>query len=39
MLARKPRMLVAVALANRRARIVWALLTKHESYRAAAVGA
>ena len=32
MLARKPRMLVAVALANRRARIVW--LTKHESYRA-----
>ena len=28
MLARKPRMLVAVALANRRARIAWALITK-----------
>ena len=34
MLARKPRMLVAVALANRMARIVWALLTKNEYYRA-----
>jgi transposase len=28
-LARKPRMLVAVALANKTARIVWALLAKH----------
>ena len=37
MLARKPRMLVAVALANRMARIVWALMTKKESYRALAV--
>ena len=27
MLARKPRMLVAVALANKMARIVWALMT------------
>ena len=36
MLARKPRMLVAVALANRMARIVWALLTEKESYRAPA---
>ena len=36
MLARKPRMLVAVALANRMARIVWALLTKKESCRAPA---
>ncbi len=36
MLARKPRMLVAVALANRMARIVWALMTKKESYRAPA---
>ncbi len=36
MLARKPRMLVAVALANRMARIVWVLLTKKESYRAPA---
>ena len=34
MLARKPRMLVAVALANRMARIVWALMTKKENYRA-----
>ena len=33
MLARKPRMLVAVALANRMARIVWALATKNETYR------
>ena len=33
MLARKPRMLVAVALANRMARIVWALMTKKETYR------
>ena len=33
MLARKPRMLVAVALANRMARIVWALATKKEIYR------
>ena len=36
MLARKPRMLVAVALANRMARIIWALTTKKESYRAPA---
>ena len=36
MLMRKPRMLVAVALANRMARIVWALMTKKESYRAPA---
>ena len=34
MLARKPRMLVAVALANRIARIIWALMTKKEIYRA-----
>jgi transposase len=33
-LARKPRMLVTVALANRMARIVWALLIKEENYRA-----
>ena len=35
MLARKPRMLVAVALANRMARIAWALMTKNEHYRPA----
>ena len=34
MLARKPRMLVTVALANKMARIVWALLVKQENYRA-----
>ena len=33
MLARKPRMLVAVALANRMARILWALATRKEDYR------
>jgi transposase len=32
MLARKPRMLVTVALANKMARIVWALLSKGEVY-------
>ena len=36
MLMRKPRMLVAVALANRMARIVRALMKKKESYRAPA---
>jgi len=34
MLARKPKMLVTVALANKMARIVWALLAKGGSYRA-----
>ena len=34
MLGRKPRMLVTVALANKMARIVWALLTKEEDYKA-----
>jgi transposase len=36
MLARKPRMLVTVALANKTARIVWALLVKGGEYRAPA---
>jgi transposase len=36
MLARKPRMLVTVALANKMARIVWALLAKGGTYRAQA---
>lgn len=39
MLARKPRMLVTVALANKMARIVWALLVKGEDYKAPAVAA
>ena len=34
MLAREPRMLVMVALANKTARIVWALLAKGGVYRA-----
>lgn len=34
MLARKPRMLVTVALANKMARTVWALLIKQDDYRA-----
>lgn len=33
MMARKPRMLVTVALANKTARIVWAVLAKREVYR------
>lgn len=33
MLARKPRMLVAIALANKMARAVWAMLVKQEDYR------
>ena len=33
MLARKPRMLVTVALANKTARVVWALLVKGGVYR------
>jgi transposase len=37
MLARKPRMLVTVALANKTARIIWALLVKGERYRAPVV--
>jgi transposase len=39
MLARKPPMLVRVALANKMARIVWALLARGEVYRAPAVAA
>ena len=39
MLARKPRMLVTTALANKMARIVWALLIKGGTYRAPAVAA
>jgi len=33
MLDRKPRMLVAIALANKMARAIWAMLTKKEDYR------
>ena len=34
MLPRKPRMLVTVALANKTARTVWALLVRQEDHRA-----
>jgi transposase len=37
MLARKPRMMVAVALANKTARIVWALLANGGTYRTPAL--
>ncbi len=33
MMLRKPRILVAIALANKMARRIWAMLTKNESYR------
>ncbi|GAB6052508.1 IS110 family transposase [Magnetospira thiophila] len=33
MVARKPRMLVAIALASKMARTIWAMLTKHEDFR------
>jgi transposase len=33
MLARKPKMLVAIALANKMARQIWAMLTKKEDYK------
>ena len=39
MLARKPKMLVAVALANRMARVVWALMRKGDVYRDPAMAA
>jgi transposase len=38
MLARKPVMLVAMALANKMARIVWAISTREEDYRDPAAG-
>ncbi len=37
MLAKKPRMLVAIALANKMARKIWAMLTKQEDYRVPAL--
>ena len=39
MMERKPRMLVAVALANRIARIAWALMAKGGIYRASEIAA
>lgn len=37
MLERKPRMVVAIALANKMARRVWAMLVKNEDYRDSAI--
>lgn len=37
MLARKPKMLVAIALANKMARQIWGMLTKNEDYRDSAL--
>jgi transposase len=39
MLARKPRKLVAIALANKMARAIWAMLTRGEDYRVPAAAA
>jgi hypothetical protein len=39
MLPRKPKMLVTVALANKMARVVWALLVRGGVYRTPAVAA
>ncbi len=39
MLSRKPPMLVRVALANKMARVVWALMLKGEDYRVPAAAA
>jgi len=39
MLARKPRMLVAIALANKMARSIWAMMTKNEDYKDSAPAA
>ncbi len=35
LLARRPRLVVAIALANKTARIVWAVMAKGQSYRPA----
>jgi transposase len=39
MLVKKPRLVVAIALANKMARSVWAMLTKNESYQGSALAA
>jgi hypothetical protein len=39
MLAGKPRLLIAVALAHRMAQVAWALMAKTEVYRAQAAAA
>jgi transposase len=37
--SRKPRLVVAVALANKTARVAWAIMSRHDTYRQAAVAA
>ena len=37
MMAKKPRLLVAIALANKMARSVWAMLSKGQGYRGSAL--
>jgi transposase len=39
MLAKKPKMLVGIALANKMARQLWAMLTRNEDYRDPAMAA
>jgi transposase len=39
MLARKPRLVVAIALANKMARSIWAMLVKEQDYRDPAAAA
>jgi len=39
LLSRKPRLVVAVALANKTARIAWAIMNKQDTYRRAVVAA
>ncbi|MBB3428194.1 transposase [Rhizobium sp. BK312] len=34
-LGRKPRMVAAVALANKMARVIWAMMTREQNYRMA----
>jgi transposase len=38
MLARKPKMLVAIALANKMARSLWAMMRRNEEYKVPAAG-
>ena len=39
LLSRKPRLVVAVALANKTARVAWAIMSRQETYRNAALAA
>jgi transposase len=39
LLSRKPRLVVAVALANKTARVAWAIMSRQDTYRHAAAPA